>query len=141
MCVNGQKTVNYLKNYQVTGLMPAVFPNIKVDMQDGDRIGNVKNIKAVLAWLLKAGDPNAVRLQLNRLKYANDVSDAAAFLLKLFRFDVTKIAGLLRQRDLYKQLKDPALQQQSKEATFQDIQDFAQRARSLQTAVKVIVTQ
>jgi len=117
--------VNYIKNYEATGLMPAVFPGLQVDLQDVDRIGNVKNIKAVLAWLLKKDNPTAVRFQLNQLKYSNDVSDAVAFLLRLFRFDTAQVAQLLKQRDLYKQLNTPELQQQNRELIFKDVQDFA----------------
>lgn len=117
--------VNYLKNYQATGLLPAVFPGLKVDMHDVDRIGNVKNIKAVLAWLLKQDDPKAVRIQLNRLKYANDISDAAAFLVKLYKFDVNQVAQLLKRRDLYKQLENPQHQAAEQKVLMTDVMDFA----------------
>ena len=117
--------VNYLKNYQATGLLPAVFPGLKVDMHDVDRIGNIKNIKAVLAWLLKQDDPKAVRIQLNRIKYANDVSDAAAFLVKLYRFDVAQVAQLLKHRDLYKQLENPQHQEMGRQVLMTDVMDFA----------------
>lgn len=117
--------VNYLKNYEATGLLPAVFPNLQVDMSDVEKIGNIKNIKVVLAWLLKQENPAVARVQLNRLKYSNDISDAVAFLLKLFRFDIAQVAHLLRQRDLYKQLQTPELQKQSQKIIFKDIKDFA----------------
>jgi tRNA nucleotidyltransferase/poly(A) polymerase len=117
--------VNYLKNYEATGLLPAVFPGLQVDMHDVDRIGNVKNIKAVLAWLLKRDDPKAVRIQLNRLKYANDVSDATAFLVRLYRFDVSQVAQLLKHRDLYKQLDSPELQASGQKVLTTDVLDFA----------------
>lgn len=117
--------VNYLKNYEATGLLPAVFPGLQVDMHDVDRIGNVKNIKAVLAWLLKRDDPKAVRIQLNRLKYANDVSDATAFLVRLYRFDVAQVAQLLKHRDLYKQLDSPELQAAGQKVLTTDVLDFA----------------
>jgi len=117
--------VNYLKNYEATGLLPAVFPGLQVDMHDVDRIGNVKNIKAVLAWLLKQDDPKAVRIQLNRLKYANDVSDATSFLVRLYRFDVAQVAQLLKHRDLYKQLENPELQAAGQKVLTTDVLDFA----------------
>ena len=81
---------NYLKNYEVTGLLPAVFPGAQGQSADVERIGNNKNIKAVLAWVLRDSEPRTVRLQLNRCKYPNEVSDGVAFLLRLFRFDVYK---------------------------------------------------
>ncbi len=117
--------VNYLKNYEATGLLPAVFPGLRVDMHDVDRIGNVKNIKAVLAWLLKVDDPKTVRAQLNRLKYSNDVSDVVSFLVKLYRFDVSQVAQLLKHRDLYKQLEDPKLQEIGLKTLTSDVMDFA----------------
>jgi tRNA nucleotidyltransferase/poly(A) polymerase len=117
--------VNYLKNYAVVGLMPAVFPNLKVNMLDIERVGKIKNIKAVLAWLLRDDDPSAVRIHLNQLKYSNEVADTASFLLKLYRFNPTQISQLLKCRDLYKQLKTPELQSQAKTSMCQDVQDFA----------------
>lgn len=117
--------VNYLKNYEATGLLPAVFPGLQVDMHDVDRIGKVKNIKAVLAWLLKADDPKSVRITLNRLKWANDVADAVAFLVKLYRFDVAQVAQLLKQRDLWKQLDGPANQAAGQKTLLADVMDFA----------------
>lgn len=120
--------VSYLKNYQVTGLLPAVFPRLKVDMHDVDRIGNVKNIKAVLAWLLKNDDPKTVRMQLNRLKYPNDISDAVAFLLKLYKFDVAYIAQLIKQRDLPKLNPNPEQQMIGQNTMNKDIMDFARIA-------------
>lgn len=116
--------VNYIKNYNITGLMPAVFPGLQIDLNDIEQIGDVKNIKAVLAWLLKKDNPTAIRLQLNNLKYSNDVADSVSFLLKLFRFEPEKIGQLLKHRDLYKQLS-PELQLQNKAIIFQDVQDFA----------------
>jgi len=117
--------VNYLKNYEATGLLPAVFPGLQVDMHDVDRIGKVKNIKAVLAWLLKADDPKSVRITLNRLKWPNDVADAVSFLVKLYRFDVAQVAQLLKQRDLWKQLDGPTNQAAGQQTLLADVRDFA----------------
>lgn len=119
--------VNYLRNYEATGLLPAVFPALSVDIHDAERIGSVKNVKAVLAWLLKGDEPKKVRSQLNRLKYSNDVSDAVAFLLNLYRFDIQKIPQLLKYRDLYKQLSDEQ-SRLAKEAMIADVMDFAKIA-------------
>ena len=117
--------VNYLKNYEAVGLIPAVFPGLEIDLHDVDRIGNIKNVKAVLAWIFKNDDPRVVRMQLNRLKYPNDIADSVSFLLKLFKFNVSQIAQLLRYRDLYKQLDFP-LQGAAKASLEQDVRDFAQ---------------
>lgn len=91
--------VNYLLNYQATGLFPAVFPGLKVDLQDINRIGTVRDLTAVLAWILKSnGD---IRKHLNRLKYPNDVSETANFLIQLLHFDPKKIFSYLRYRDAH----------------------------------------
>ncbi len=120
--------VNYLKNYEAVGLLPAVFPGLQVDLSDVERIGKTKNIKAVLAWLLKADDPKSVRFQLNRLKYANDVADAVSFLVRLHHFDVSQVAQLLKQRDLHKQLENPELQAIGQQTMVADVMDFAKIA-------------
>lgn len=116
--------VNYIKNYEATGLIPAVFPGLQVNLEAVEKIGQVKNVKAVLAWLLRNENPSVARMQLNRLKYANDIADSVSFLLKLFHFEPNQIASLLKYRDLYKQLA-PELQNSARETVFQDVKDFA----------------
>lgn len=116
--------INYLKNYQAVGLLPAVFPNLNIDLQDVDQIGDVRNVNAVLAWLLKKDEPKSVRFQLNNLKYSNDISDTVAFLLRLFNFEINQIAQLLKHRDLYKQIS-VELQQQAKDELERNVLDFA----------------
>jgi tRNA nucleotidyltransferase/poly(A) polymerase len=75
--------IAYVKNYEALGLMPAVFPKLKVDLHDVECLGNCRNPKAVLAWLLKGNED--IRKKLNDLKYANDVSDRVNFLVKLLK--------------------------------------------------------
>lgn len=120
--------INYLKNYEVTGLIPAVFPGLKVDLHDVQRIGNIKNIKPVLAWLLKSNDIKKVRDQLNKLKYSNDIADSVVFLMRLLTFNPAQIAQMVKQRDLYKQLETPELQKQAYSTLTQDVQDLAKIA-------------
>lgn len=120
--------VNYLKNYEATGLIPAVFPGLSVDLNNVERIGNVKNIKAVLAWILKNSDPKLVRIQLNRLKYPNDISDSVSFLGQLNRLNVAQISQLLKKRDAHKQLPSPELQELGKSTLTKDVMDFARIA-------------
>lgn len=117
---------NYLKNYTALGLLPVVLPGLKV-ADDFDRVGSVKNVRAVLAWLLRGNPPQVVRSRLNALKYANDVSDAVVFLIRLYHFDVAQVAALLRQRDMYKQLA-PELAGPAGESMRRDIMDFARIA-------------
>jgi len=122
-------TINYLKNYTVLDLYPAVFPGMRVDTQDIDRIGNIKNPKAILAWILKSnGDSRQIKSHLNGLKYPSDIFDRVEFLVRLFKFEPQKIALYLKQRDVPKQLKDPAMQSIAMSGLQQDVKDFAQIA-------------
>lgn len=92
--------VNYILNYQAVGLIPAVFPQLQVDLQDAPKIGDVKNIKAVLAWLLKSNQsPQYVRQKLNAIKYPNDISDTVGYLIQLLKFDPASILNYLKYRD------------------------------------------
>lgn len=92
--------VNYILNYHAVGLMPAVFPALQVDLQDVPKIGQNKNIKAVLAWILKSNpSPQYVRQKLNALKYPNEVSDTVGFLIQLLKFDPANILTYLKYRD------------------------------------------
>lgn len=127
---------HYVLTYIRAGLMPAVFPDLVVDRTDTDRIGDCRNLKAVLAWLFKFYQ-QSVRSQLNDAKYPNDVSDAVHFLVKWHHFAFMggaidprcyKDAGqLLKQRDLYKQLEGEKREETL--ATFQkDLRDFAKVA-------------
>lgn len=112
--------VAYVKNYDALGLMPAVFPGLKVDIHEVERIGNCRNPKAILAWLLKSNDN--IRNKLNDLKYANDVSDRVNFLVKLLQGG--NIVPLLKLRDLHKQLKEGA--EAVKAEMGQDVRNFGQ---------------
>lgn len=127
--------VNYLKNYMTIGrdnashpygLLSMVFPNMKIDVGDIDKIGNTKNPKAVLAWLLKS-NPEVTK-KLRDLKYPSDIFDVVNFLLKLYRFDPKNISTLLNKRDIYKQEKDTELRDKKKSIMQKDIMDFAKIA-------------
>lgn len=91
--------VNYILNYYVTDLFPAVFPGLKVDIDDVQKIGNIKRITPVLAWLLKSNDD--IRRKLNNLKWPNDISDTANFLIQLMNFDPNKIFNYIKYRDAH----------------------------------------
>lgn len=93
-----QKAINpeqYVKNYQHCDLIPATFPGLNVRFD----IGQTRNLKAVLAWMLRDNDLETVRERLNALTYSNDVTDSVVFLLKLWKFDANKISQYLRYRD------------------------------------------
>lgn len=92
--------VNYILNYHAVGLLPAVFPGLQIDLDDITNIGSNKNIKAVLAWLLKSNpSPQYVRQKLNALKYPNDISDTTGFLIQLLNFNPDSILNYLKYRD------------------------------------------
>jgi tRNA nucleotidyltransferase/poly(A) polymerase len=132
--------VCYLRNYDEAGLYPAVFPGLAVDIQDVDRIGDVRSARALLAWLLKGNsDPVRVRRQLNGLKYANEIADTVAFLLKLYRLDVSQVGPLLRYRDLYKQLPDAEERQRDWQQLSEDVRDFA-RVSGLEAELEHFLT-
>jgi tRNA nucleotidyltransferase/poly(A) polymerase len=114
----------FLRNLDALDLMPTVFPGLRVNLTDVERVGEHRNLKAVLAWLLRDNDPRPVRTQLNRLKYANEVSDTVSFLLRLYRFDVAEVAALLRTRDLYRQLDDEQQREEARQVLVQDVTDF-----------------
>ena len=117
---------NYVMNYYVTGLMPAVFPGLNVRKEEIAQLGNSRNIKVVLAWLFRHENPKVARQRLNQMKYPNDVADAVAYLLKLHKFDDAQVAPMLKQRDLYKQLEDEPKQQAAWASQQKDVKDFGQ---------------
>ena len=90
---------NYILNYQAVGLIPAVFPKLQIDLEDVQQIGQIRNVKAVLAWLLKNNSPKLAREQLNNLKWPNDVSDTVGYLIQLLKFDPNNIMNYLKYRD------------------------------------------
>lgn len=118
--------VNYLKNYLVLGLMPSLFPGMKIEPNDIDHIKNNRNPKAILAWLLRNnGDSKIIKNELNEMKYPSEIFDRVEFLIRLFKFEPQKVSQYLKQRDIYKQLKSPQLQQAAQNGVQQDVIDFA----------------
>lgn len=118
----------YVMNYAVVGLLPAVFPGTQIDTADIARIGQCKNIRAVLAWLFRNMDQMEVRKKLHQLKYTNDEAERVAYLIRLFKFDVEDVANHLKHRDMYKQARDPEQGEIAKQQVTEDIQDFAKIA-------------
>jgi tRNA nucleotidyltransferase/poly(A) polymerase len=120
---------SYIKSYETLNLVPAVFgiPYLQIPAAKpfwaADQIGACRNLKAVLAWLLR--DTKNIRKHLNNLKYPNDVSDRADFLAKLLRLSGDNVVGLLKKRDLYKQLEDEESRQAAWIELQQDVKDFA----------------
>ena len=91
--------VNYILNYKATGLLPTIFPNMKVDIQDLTQIGKNKNLKAVLAWILKNNNPALVKKQLNLCKYSSEVANTVGFLIELLHFNPQNVLNYVKWRD------------------------------------------
>jgi tRNA nucleotidyltransferase/poly(A) polymerase len=71
------KTSGFLKSIADLNLMPRVFPNLQVDIQGIDRLNNLKNVKVILAWLLR--NNQNIDKALNGLKYPSDISEPVQF--------------------------------------------------------------
>lgn len=95
--VQSQNTSEFLKNYVRLGLMDAVFPGLNVDVQNIDRLGNTKNPKVVLAWLLRQN--GNISSALNKLKYPNDISDPVQFLIESLKFGADNVFAMIKKRD------------------------------------------
>lgn len=92
-----KNTVEFLKNYIRLGLMQNVFPNLMVDTQGIDKLGNSKNPNVILAWLLRK-NPNAGQA-LNRLKWPNEIADPVQFLIESLKFGVDNVFAMVKRRD------------------------------------------
>lgn len=90
-------TSSFLKNLADLGLMPRVFPNLNVDVQGIGRLGNLKNIKVILAWLLR--NNQNVDKALNQLKYPADVFEPVQFLINAMTFGDEHAFATVRNRD------------------------------------------
>ncbi len=90
-------TAGYLKSLADLDLMKRVFPNLQVDVQGIDRLGNLKNPKVILAWLLRS-NPNLDRV-LNGLKYPSDIFEPANFLVNAMNFGHENAFATIRNRD------------------------------------------
>ena len=92
-----QNTTQYLQNYVNLGLMDQVFPGMDVDVQGIDRLGNLKNIRVIMAWLLR-NNAN-VATGLNKLNYPNDLGDPVQFLVDSLNFSHETAPGIVKARD------------------------------------------
>lgn len=120
---HAQSPAAYLGNYQVLGLLPILFPKLKVG--NIQQIGQARNPKAVLAWILMGNNPKTVRAELNAQKYSSDVFDSVAWLVDLFQNHPERIRSFLIARDIWKQQKTPELQQNRKLEIEKDVRDLA----------------
>lgn len=92
-----QNTAQYLKNYADLGLFESVFPGMNVDVQGIDRLGNLKNPKVILAWMLRSNQDIAG--ELNKLKYPSDLGEPVQFLVDSLNFSHETAPGIVKARD------------------------------------------
>ena len=90
-------TSGYLKSLADLDLMQRVFPNLQVDVQGIGRLGNLKNVKVVLAWLLR--NNQNIDKSLNALKYPSDISEAVQFLINAMSLSHENAFTTVRNRD------------------------------------------
>lgn len=92
-----QNTASFLQNLVNLRLIDQVFPKLQVDVHGISRLGNLKNPKVVLAWLLRSN--RNVSGALNQLKYPNDISEAVQFLVDSLNFGPENAMNIVRTRD------------------------------------------
>jgi tRNA nucleotidyltransferase/poly(A) polymerase len=92
-----QSTASYLNNLVELGLMEQVFPGLQVDTSAIGRLSGTKNLKVVIALLLR-NNPN-LALALNQLKYPSDIAEGVEFLVKALQFGPEQAMEIVRHRD------------------------------------------
>ncbi len=98
-------TSSFLKNLTSLDLMKSIFPNLNVDIQGIDRLGNCKNVNVILAWLLR--NNKNVGEKLKNLTYPSEITTSVELLLQLYeKFknsgnQFSKIHALTKERDKY----------------------------------------
>ena len=93
-----QNTASYLQNLVDLNLMDQVFPGLRVDVQGITRIGNLKNPRVIVAWLLR--DNQNISGALNKLKYpAADFAEPIQVLINTIHFGPEQTITMIRNRD------------------------------------------
>jgi tRNA nucleotidyltransferase/poly(A) polymerase len=133
--MQSQSTKEYLNNYVRLNLMDQVFPGMNVDENGIDRLGNSKNPKVVLAWLLR-GNPNVAE-QLNNLNWPNEISAMVKFLISILKFNPEQVVQFINGQKQHN-AKAGGPQQMSA-----DVLEFAQVAgrHDLMSALTYLVGQ
>jgi len=108
-------TASYLKNYVDLDLMQQVFPNMEVDTNSIDKIGNSKNPNVILAWLLRKNKD--ISSMLNSLKYPRYISDSVQFIVDSMKFGPENVYHMVKRRDKNQEIS---------ESLKKDLQEFAQ---------------
>ncbi len=126
-----KNTTSLLYNYLNLDLINTIFPGLQVNTNGINRLGNTKNIKVILAWILR--DNKNVADLLLRLKYPSEITNRVGFLLKLYQqlnvapeMQMNKIHPLTKERDRYIDPKfDLAKRQQMTTDVQNDINEFS----------------
>ena len=117
-------TASFLENYVALDLMKTVFPAMVVDYNIISRLGATKNIRVILAALLR--NNKNVGNALIKLKYPSDIANRVAFLLNLYekmktdQQSISRIHSLTKERDKY---IDPNYSPEQQAQMSQDVQN------------------
>ena len=90
-------TSGFLRSLADLDLMKRIFPNLQVDVQGIERLGNLKNVKVILAWLLR--NNQNIDKSLNSLNYSSDISEAVQFLVNAMNFGHENALATVKNRD------------------------------------------
>ena len=112
-------TAGFLKSLADLDLLKRVFPQLNIDAHDIGKLGNLKNVKVILAWLLR--NNQNVNISLKKLKYPNDISESVRFLINSMNFDHGKVLLTIKDRDK-RLLKGNAFGPSGKHMSPQEIQ-------------------
>ena len=116
-------TAGFLQSLASLNLLERILPNLNIDTQDIGKIGNLKNAKVVLAWLLRNNEN--VDKKLNALKYPSNISEGVQLLIDSIKFNDDQAYAMLKRRDkrLIKGNEEHNIS--LKQSMQQDFNDFA----------------
>lgn len=90
-------TSGFLKSIADLDLMSRIFPGLNVDVAGIERLGNLKNPKVILAWLLR--NNQNIDKSLNALKYPSDISEPVQFLVNAMNLSHENAFAAVKNRD------------------------------------------
>lgn len=90
-------TAGFLSSLVSLNLMPRVFPGLHVDVQGISKLGNMKNPKVILAWMLR--NNKNIDKSLNALKYPTEISESVQFLINAMNFGAESAFSMIKNRD------------------------------------------
>ena len=76
----------YLMALKRLGLIPAIFPNLKIRLDGPDDISDKREKHLAIAWLLKDNDPASVYSILTDAHWTQDEAKRISFLIKFLHF-------------------------------------------------------